>query len=913
MSTPSRPSRRASEAPDLKSPQFSIHSETQKRLVRFRRSRHRLHTHPAIANAPLPPSNHSHDQRYSASDDAPLLLHELYNNLVQRELGTNPDDHSTIEKKLSDMQEVAPRPSLSDPLFIQHISSSSKLLSDKRLLSRVSPNPLDPPHVPSSASAVHRFLSEQKKRREAAQREEKSSTLQENPCSSSSPTPLVTRKRPRPPETTAYQLEEQSHAKEDALPAARKTRSSAKSSSPQKISDGVDPSRVPAEASPSTRENDVKTLKSSPGANEMDYLSLNKLTEKEGIDTLANPISLSPRRTRSSMTKAGRSSSRRSECCFCPDPTTFGEELSSELIGPFLNPKATNSTGLFVHFECACWAPQVYADPANGQLRRVYDEYCRGRQLRCSHCQSRGATIGCYVNRCKRVFHYRCLGPAGAFRVDRFFVAFCERHAHLGSKKSYQILMEAATIADVAAAHRKDDSTFGLDAPHSRFTMLRRRETEIIFSRKWGTCSHTGALEHGKVLFSRRRRLVLNKNERFRVGDGLQVLRCSAISIASGRLAHMAVIGTDKVGESMSDVEARAAIASRDSTGLFLLRNLRKAPEWGKEEITITRRKTGHIEPKHSTGKPGGKFAKGASGKADEEEFRVSTESTPGVNGADDSGTFLQANGEGESKIINSSLKSIRLPSFKRVATSVTPSCAPSNTPLHTGLQSSQPSLPFPNTGTSARGAAAEFKGRDTREGLNGKVKSAWEVFLDEQLPKERILRPDDSLGDAMRNMARLWTSMTVEQRERYEKKANASANLSTNGNISSSLREYAHRSNVPTGSISSNRGNSTPASTNLGFFAANPRSLREDVYNPSKRPAEGNQPTSLSLPGRRDSVRLATPKRTGSATLGPEPNWDELFPASLSPAKEHPERDPSSEDTHVKQAPPLLSKRRKS
>lgn len=552
--------------------------------------------------------------------------------------------------------------------------------------------------------------------------------------------------------------------------------------------------------------------------------------------TALRPTAEAVRRTRSASRKARSSSTNPtpSECCFCPDPELFGgEEIKSELIGPFVNRKG--QAKLFVHFDCACWAPQVFTDSKSGQLRGVYDEYCRGRKLKCSDCGGRGATIGCYVQRCKHVFHFRCLTRSGARSVERFFAAFCANHAHLGEKQSYKILMEAATIADVAEAHRRQDTTFGLDAPHSRYTQLRRRETELIFSRKFGICSHTGAFETRKVVFSHKRRRILSKTDRLSLADQPRSLLESAFDVASGRLAYMSVAGKDKTVDTLTAVEARAALASREKSSLFLLRNLRKAPLWSKEQITIVKNSASDIpkageglrgkEPERQSSKPA--LGTGVVAETRTTEEKPDTISTiqieppsltndAGVTGSQSPDSRhskrhrvnVVTNSDDDEGVVKAEESpspqplSAPLPSFKKNLPAAsenfpnrtenlisdskqdktTPECLDSTAGTKTTVsgphEERQNGKVSPNRKRKvALCIARDGKAQDglvptSRQGLAGKVKSAWETFLEEQLPKERLLRPDDPEADAMRNMARLWSLLSVEAREKYEERA---------------------------------------------------------------------------------------------------------------------------------------------
>lgn len=499
-----------------------------------------------------------------------------------------------------------------------------------------------------------------------------------------------------------------------------------------------------------------------------------------------------------------------SECCFCPDPQHFdGKELVSELIGPFVDRRG--NARLFVHFDCACWAPQVFAEPGTGQLRRVYDEYRRGRKLKCSYCGGKGGTIGCYVQKCKNVFHYRCLAKSGAKKVERFFVAFCRTHAHLGDKKAYQILMEAATIADVAAANRRQESTVGLDAPHSRFTLLRRRETEVIFSRTMKVCSHSGVFESSRIIFSHKTKRPLGKSDRLSLSDHARSLHISAFDVASGRLAYMALAGKGPI-QNMTAVEARAALVSRDCSALFLLRNLKKSPVWKQGQITITKKTPDAISkpgvaPSESFDnsatpekkndleyKPGDRFL--SSGKRRYPENSKTAEEDGQEGSLPDRLTKrprLSADGDnGGTKELKCTKRKFDPMSIEAITLNTEPvydvqqvteqpkemdSSLKAPVVMITRHQGQTPPLQQKCTDGNAecRTALRDPKDSDGEKGcvtFIGKVKSAWETFLDEQLPKERLLRPDQGEADAMRNMARLWSLLSAEAREEYSTRA---------------------------------------------------------------------------------------------------------------------------------------------
>lgn len=813
--------------------------ETLQRQLRLQDAHEQLFTHPALTTAPAPPYPSPPSEKNGTEEDVPhRLMHALFDDVLRRELGvdaSHPISKVACTAHLARTRAVVTHPSLAEPSFVTSLSKHLPAidLPDRKVLAAIAPKPLDPPPATPSARTAHELLQRRRAEREA----------------------VDSAKRSARPDT---------------------------------------PSSV-------------------------------KSPKHELVDDMTG------RRTRSrrarSLTQLGRRSSGRREraaraCCFCPDSggvQSAETEKGAELLGPFANPKSPSGAGLFVHFECACWAPQVFTDTKTNQLRRVYEEYCRGRQLKCSHCFGRGATVGCYVQKCKKVFHFRCLSPAGAFRVERFFVAFCDRHAHLARKGSYQILMEAATIADVAAAHRKDDKTFGLDAPHSRHTKLRRSETEVIFSTIWKVSSTPAAFENSMVIFSHRRRAILNKHEKFVVGDGLRALRMSAIDVASGRLAYASVVGKCDDSIEMSAIEARAALASPDSNGIFLLRNLRRAPKWKKEHIALIKSSSFWVEREstgsddeiieegresdgaHSDGKPGGgksvlTFEEPCNG-IDVPVLTIPKEDkTP--NGAEKkrrrSGRQVKCQ-RGQSSSVDGSGDKNQTPgteSTNEEASSQLPSL---KRPKRSGsdIDCVQPSAVFSDKGDAATSAfktslqvPTEEQTGLSRVGLRGKVKSAWETFLEDHLHKERLLRPEDSHEDAMRNMARLWSLMTTVERAAFSERArNPAAAVgdwkdSTGMGEPSTLHAYLEQSKRR-GKRQSEGATRASKRNVAGLFANSGNSPPGNESDDSKEgDASATPRMSVSLP-RGERKKSKTIRRRDREDQAPV-DLDDMFPQSI-------------------------------
>lgn len=535
-----------------------------------------------------------------------------------------------------------------------------------------------------------------------------------------------------------------------------------------------------------------------------------------------------------------------SECCFCPDPALFGNvELKSELLGPFVN--ARGRASLRVHFECACWAPQVYVDNATGRFQHIYDEYLRGRQLRCVGCGGRGATVGCYVEKCKKVFHFRCLNRAKARRVDKFFVAFCRTHAHLVDQESYQLMMEAATIADVA--RNRKDKTYGLDTPHSKYTMLRRCETELIFSARAGICSHTGALESAKVTLSTRKRIVLNSSQALSSRDRPRRVRVSALDVATGRLALLA-IGNIYDGRRVTAVQANAAVASKHYSPIFLLRNLERAPEYATGEILIPKSRSRASRSNSFNGTADGATPRRSSpghvrkrARSELQHIRNCSEQIPeSMNFDRESSTSpsdaVHSRAKYQCRSENSSSESdaddrgvkyghserrehrydqdaptdpngssggsgrggnvLRVPLSEKAADSVREDRVHARRQCQ-AQREAKLSRERRQKDRDERARRRKAKMDQLRQkaskvaGVFGdvempapasqcviaKVRSAWEIFLDEQLVKERTLRPEDPIEVAMRNMACLWGLLLPHERAIYEERARHGIGLS--------------------------------------------------------------------------------------------------------------------------------------
>jgi len=215
------------------------------------------------------------------------------------------------------------------------------------------------------------------------------------------------------------------------------------------------------------------------------------------------------------------------ECCFCPGFSRTGGVLASDMLGPF-STKGTVGKGavhFFAHEVCALWAPDVQRDPETKAMVGVLKAHGRGRRLHCSKCRRLGATVGCYVPSCRKVFHYLCIMAAGCHLVKHHHAIFCPRHKTEAANPIYRSEMQAAEAANAAAVARAEavavasagNPEAGMDAPHFPYTGLRRGESEAIVSLSQGVASSPPDGKTATVAM--RTGLVLGPGERLILGD----------------------------------------------------------------------------------------------------------------------------------------------------------------------------------------------------------------------------------------------------------------------------------------------------------------------------------------------------------------------------------------------------------
>ncbi|KAL6049119.1 Histone-lysine N-methyltransferase, variant 2 [Balamuthia mandrillaris] len=108
------------------------------------------------------------------------------------------------------------------------------------------------------------------------------------------------------------------------------------------------------------------------------------------------------------------------------------------------------TTDKWCHVNCARWSSEVYACP-DGGLMNVEKAAMRGRNMRCSHCGNKGATIGCAVAKCSKTYHFMCARQAGCLFLSNN-CTFCAEDAQT---RSTQSLLDAPLLPRQQALFRR--------------------------------------------------------------------------------------------------------------------------------------------------------------------------------------------------------------------------------------------------------------------------------------------------------------------------------------------------------------------------------------------------------------------------------------------------------------------------
>nr|XP_033791063.1 transcription factor 20 isoform X2 [Geotrypetes seraphini] len=85
-----------------------------------------------------------------------------------------------------------------------------------------------------------------------------------------------------------------------------------------------------------------------------------------------------------------------------------------------------DSNEFWVHEACVLWASSIYL--VCGRLYGLQEAVELAREMKCSHCQETGATLGCYNKGCSFRYHYPCAMEADCLLKEENFSVRCPKH-----------------------------------------------------------------------------------------------------------------------------------------------------------------------------------------------------------------------------------------------------------------------------------------------------------------------------------------------------------------------------------------------------------------------------------------------------------------------------------------------------
>lgn len=121
-------------------------------------------------------------------------------------------------------------------------------------------------------------------------------------------------------------------------------------------------------------------------------------------------------------------------CALCHRKEEKSKDGKPAIEGPFIeapvrfkNQDKSNEQ-VYLHLNCALHSPEVYVKP-DGTFCHLVQAIKRGRQLPCTKCKGRGATVGCVVDKCRRNYHLRCAVESGGEFIGSPYTLYCMEHA----------------------------------------------------------------------------------------------------------------------------------------------------------------------------------------------------------------------------------------------------------------------------------------------------------------------------------------------------------------------------------------------------------------------------------------------------------------------------------------------------
>ena len=109
----------------------------------------------------------------------------------------------------------------------------------------------------------------------------------------------------------------------------------------------------------------------------------------------------------------------------------------------------------WMHINCGLWSSEVYEE-VDGGLQNVYLAVNRGRLVKCSTCQERGATVGCCHKTCQATYHFMCARRSYCqFMEDKRIYCPVHMSAANGEEKSDDFQVNRCVYVDMDSEKKK--------------------------------------------------------------------------------------------------------------------------------------------------------------------------------------------------------------------------------------------------------------------------------------------------------------------------------------------------------------------------------------------------------------------------------------------------------------------------
>lgn len=144
----------------------------------------------------------------------------------------------------------------------------------------------------------------------------------------------------------------------------------------------------------------------------------------------------------------------------------------------------------WVHSNCALWSSEVFEE-IDGSLQNVHSAVSRGRQIRCSVCDKKGASVGCCFKNCALTYHFICAKKARCVFLQNKTI-YCHNH-------QLREIMTPSAASSTSVLGTTTNSTGSLLVDEKDFEILRPVYVETDRKKKKLECHTNVKLRIGSL------------------------------------------------------------------------------------------------------------------------------------------------------------------------------------------------------------------------------------------------------------------------------------------------------------------------------------------------------------------------------------------------------------------------------